>query len=420
MNSQVYIFYHYMPPDDVVSSVHFGDLCLGLAARGWKVSAYPSVRGCRDDKMRFPKCEDWHGVSIQRIWRPRFRQSSSIGRFINAIWMIAAWSLLALYPGKAPDIIVIGTDPVLSILVARFWKLIRPGTKVVHWCFDLYPEAAVADGLLPENGFSIRLIRSMLRSAYRSCSLIADLGPCMRRLLMGYTSAAQRDTLVPWALEEPSAPLPDEILERNEVFGDAKLALLYSGNFGRAHSYLDVLELADLLESDGAKLVFSVRGNREAELKAEAQNRRACVRFVDFAPSNKLRVRLACADIHVVTLRPEWTGTVVPSKFFGAISAGRPVLFCGSPDSSVARWISEFNIGWVLAPHNAQMIASAIRDYTRSKEFRTSMRERCWSTYQSHFSKEVQLDRWDMCLSALLDTRGAQQIPSKSLPAIEC
>ena len=31
---------------------------------------------------------------------------------------------------------------------------------------------------------------------------------------------------------------------------------------------------------------------------------------------------------------------MVPSKFFGALSMGRPVLFCGSPDSDIAYWIN--------------------------------------------------------------------------------
>ena len=61
-----------------------------------------------------------------------------------------------------------------------------------------------------------------------------------------------------------------------------------------------------------------------------------------------LEVRLSAADIHVVTLRDEWTGTVVPSKFFGALAVGRPVLFAGSPKSAVARWIVKHRVGWVL------------------------------------------------------------------------
>jgi len=53
-------------------------------------------------------------------------------------------------------------------------------------------------------------------------------------------------------------------------------------------------------------------------------------------------------------LSPSYTGAVVPSKFFGALAAGRPVLFEGSVDCSIARWIKEHRIGWVL-PTNAKI-----------------------------------------------------------------
>ncbi len=398
MKPRAYVFYQYMPPDDVVSAVHFGDLCSGLAARGWQVSAFPCIRSCRDPSQRFASFERWRGVMVRRIYRPGLRPSSGVGRMLNSLWMVAAWSLLALRPGAAPDVVIVGTDPPLSVLVALFWRLVRPGTRVAHWCFDLYPEVAAADGLISDNGPAAGLFRFFLRGAYGRCSLLADIGPCMRDLLLAYPSPARRETLVPWALIERAHPLATDMGERDSLFGRVRLALLYSGTFGRAHSYEGILDLAEALRNDGVGLVFSIRGNREAELRAEVRSRRSGITFVDFAPEERLQARLACADVHIVSLRPEWTGMVVPSKFFGAISAGRPVLFLGSERSSIARWIQQFQIGWVLAPSNVAEVASALRDYASSGEQQTVMRERCCSVYAQHFAREVQIDRWDLLL----------------------
>src|SRR5947199_2264023 len=87
----VHILYHYFYPDDVVSGIHFADLASGLASRGWRVTALPCNRGCRDETRTYCREEYWQGVHILRIWRPRFRQGSSIGRLLNAAWMITAW-----------------------------------------------------------------------------------------------------------------------------------------------------------------------------------------------------------------------------------------------------------------------------------------------------------------------------------------
>lgn len=397
-----FVLYHYFPPDDVVSAVHFGELCSGLVQHGWQVTAYPCVWGCRDDSVRFPLTDRWQDVSIRRLWRPRFRQASGLGRLLNAIWMIASWCLLALHRNSHPDVLLVGTDPVLSILVARFWKLFRPKTKIVHWCFDLYPEAAIADGLLTANGFLARVITSNLRAAYRACSIIVDLGPCMRRLLLEYPSDARRETLVPWALDEPTAPLPPDSPERDHIFGNTQLALFYSGSFGRAHSYSEILDLAGLLEPKNIKVAFSVRGNRESELLAAVHNRRMGIRFVPFATADKLAARMACADVHIVSLRQEWTGIVVPSKFFGALSAGRPILFSGSSDSSITHWIRTHQIGWVLNAGNISQVAVQLLEYAESPAQQKAMQERCFVVYQRNFSKVVQIERWNQILRSLL------------------
>jgi glycosyltransferase involved in cell wall biosynthesis len=396
------ILYHYFPPDDIVSAVHLGDLASGLTNCGWHVSAHPCIWSSDDQGIRYKSHEVWQGVSVTRIWRPNLRQASDAGRFLNAAWMIFRWSLLAITLKPRPDVLLIGTDPILSLSVARIWKLFRSQTKVVHWCFDIYPEAAVADGLLPRRGLLTRFFAALMASAYRQCSLIVDLGPCMRALLLKYPSRAKRETIVPWAFEEPDAPLPMAVSERLAVFGNARLALLYSGSFGRAHSYKEILDLAELLHPRGAKLVFSVRGKRQEELKKAVEHRNAGIGFVPFAPSDKLQDRLACADIHVVTLRSDWTGMVVPSKFFGALAAGRPILFVGAPDSSLARWIQEFEIGWVLTSENLHQVSEQLLLYMESTEKIAAMQQRCFRVYQQFFSRATQIQKFDQSLRSLL------------------
>ena len=316
--------------------------------------------------------------------------------------MFIRWSVLAVTLRPRPDVLLVGTDPILSATVAFFWKLFAPRTKIAHWCFDLYPEAAIADGLLPPHGFFARVFRRLMRSAYRKCDLIADLGPCMRHLLLRYPSKALRETMVPWAIDEPDAPLPVSASERALLFADAPLTLLYSGGFGRAHSYEEILNLAEMLRPHGGKLVFSVRGKRQMELRQAVKERNAPVEFVPVASQDKLQDRLGCADIHVVTLRSAWTGMVVPSKFFGALSAGRPILFAGDPESSLAQWIQEFRVGWVLTGENLQQVGRELLDYASSSQKIDTMQKRCFAVYRVQFSRQEQIDHWDRSLKSLL------------------
>ena len=401
---RVTVLYHYFYPDDVVSARHFSDLCEGLQQRGWEVVAKPCHRGCRDEAATYPRVETWKGIFIRRVWRPAFIQATGRGRLLNAVWMIAFWTLSCRRVSRTRrEAMIVGTDPILSVMVARFWKFFKPSCRIAHWCFDLYPEAAVAEGMFrPESRF-IRFLKRRLKKAYASCDLIVDLGPCMAELLAKYRSPAGTETLVPWALVEPAEPVEPDPPTRRELFGETSLGLLYSGSFGRAHSCEEFVDLARVLRGDsGIQFNFAARGNRFEELKASVPPEDSNIRFAGFAPESELEKRLGACDIHMVSLRPEWTGTVVPSKFFGALATGRVVLFSGSPKSAIARWIEEYRVGWVLTPDNLPAVADALRKLAADPTELRAMHARCHAVYQRHFRKSLILDRWDASLKQMV------------------
>ena len=392
--ARVFVFYQYLYPDSNVSSIHLSELCSDLVERGWQVNAYPSNRNVETQEADYKSLETWHGVQLRRVWRPSFSRASALGRILNAAWMIARWSVVSFRLREIPDAIIIGTDPILSVFLARVWRFTRPTTLIAHWCFDLYPEAAYADGILKEDGFVSKVLHGLLKPCYGACNLIADIGPCMREQLVKYGDSWESSTMVPWALSEPKSPLPISHDERKTIFGSATLALMYSGSFGRAHSFEDMLELMRYLEVDSVRLAMSVKGQRESALRAAASNLKN-VSFVPFASNEDLNDRLAATDIHVVSLREKWTGMVIPSKFFGALAIGRPVLFCGSGGSSLALWIREYGLGWVLEPGNAAEVAAELRNVIANPASLADIRERCHRVYHQHFSRQITVDRWD-------------------------
>jgi colanic acid biosynthesis glycosyl transferase WcaI len=397
------LLYHYFHPDDVVSARLYSDLAEGLVWRGWDVTAVPCQRECRNSEAVHPLAETWQGVRVRRVWRPAFRQSANRGRAINAAWMLAAWAgAAATLPPRRREVVVVGTDPVFGVLAALPWKAVRRRTGVVHWCHDLYPEAAIAEGMVRASSPAIRVLRRVLAAAYRRCDVVADLGPCMRGLLASYGTGAHVATLTPWALVEPPTPVEPDPATRRELFGNSTIGLLYSGSFGRAHCYDDFLKLARAMRGDPVRLCFAGRGNRADELRAAVTTEDTNVSFAGFAPEAELERRLGACDLHLVSLRPEWTGAVVPSKFFGALAAGRGVVFAGSPDSAIARWVAEYQVGWVLTPATLPGVAAELRRLAADPTALFALRARCHAVYHEHFSKSCQLDRWDAVLRAVI------------------
>jgi colanic acid biosynthesis glycosyl transferase WcaI len=407
--------YHYFHPDDVVSARHFSQFCQELVARGWQVEALPCNTGCRDETVVYERAEEWSGISIRRVWRPHFRQASSVGRVLNAAWMIAAWStgIVGRRNGTTPHVLLIGTDPVLSVLVSWAVKRFRPAIRVAHWCYDLYPEAASAEGILRETSLPVLLLKRLLRAAYGACDLVADLGSCMRTRLEAYGHHCRKVTLVPWALSEPQNVLAPDNQTRAQLFGKAAIGLLYSGNFGRAHSYEEILDLARLLRGESVHFCFGVRGNRVEELRTAVRQDDGNVSFAGFAPESELAKRLTAADVHLVSLRPSWTGVVVPSKFFGSLAAGRPVIFAGSRDAAVARWIETYGVGWILDPGSVRKVAADLKRMVQSPDELLCLQRRCHEVYHAHFSRRRIMDCWDTELRALL----GREVTKNGIPA---
>ncbi len=390
---KILVLYHYYWPDDVVSAAQFTDLCEGLAQRDWEVRVWPSNRPCHTPHRKPPimgetdryttRFEERDGVAIKRVWRPSFHQHSMIGRVLNAVWMLKYWWLrLLLNPPIKPDVILIGSDPLFSVILAPWLKLLRPKAQIAHWCFDLYPEAAIADGVVGEGNPLVKIVKWMMKGGYQKCDLVADLGSCMRERLRAY-EPRKSETLTPWALEEPPEPLGFDREERALLFGDAPLGLLYSGSFGRAHEFYLTLKLARKLHSK-AMINYGVRGSRLEELKLAINQEDTNVRISNFAPPEKLSARLCAPDIHIVSLRPEWEGIVVPSKFFGALAVGRPVLFEGPEKSAISQWIKEHQVGWVLKPGNLAEVAEDLALFWGM----SGGRRRCSST-ATRFTKPV-------------------------------
>ena len=48
------------------------------------------------------------------------------------------------------------------------------------------------------------------------------------------------------------------------------------------------------------------------------------VDFRPYQPRERLAESLSCADVHLVKLRPEMEGLIVPGKVYGILAVGRP------------------------------------------------------------------------------------------------
>ncbi|HXJ22821.1 MAG TPA: glycosyltransferase [Polyangia bacterium] len=401
------VLYHFFHPDQVVSARIFSDFAAEQARRGWDVTALTTNRSL-DEAVHYDRTETWNGVHIQRVFRPAWTQKRPVPRLGNSAWTLAAWFARAVQLGPF-DTVVVGSDPSFAASLAIPLRAAWPRTPIIHWCLDVFPDAGEA-----EWKGATRLLsppaRALMSAAYRCCDVVVDLGPCMRRRLERYGGSPQRETLTPWALVEPDLPAAPDPAVRRELFGDAKLGLLYAGSMSRSHDFESLLALARACRAragDDVAVCFACTGTNLPALKAAVRPDDTNVRFAPFADEAVIQRRFEAADFHLGSLRPDFTGIVVPSKFFAALAVGRPFIFAGAADAAIAQWIRELDVGFVLEPSAVDDVASQLTRLARDPAGMQASRDRALAAYRTRFSKQLINERWARLLERMRQGRPA-------------
>jgi glycosyltransferase involved in cell wall biosynthesis len=389
------VLYHFFHPDPVVSARIFSDFAAEQAARGWDVTALTCNRSHGDDTAVFPPAEEWNGVHIRRVFRPNWSQKKPLPRLGNSAWTLSAWFVEAQRLG-AFDAIVVGSDPSFAASIAIPLRAARPKTPIIHWCLDVFPDAGEAEWT-----GATRLLsppaRAIMSAAYRCCDVVVDLGSCMRTRLERYGGSPRRETFTPWALVEPEAPAEPDPAVRRDLFGDAKIGLLYAGSMSRSHDFESLLALARACRAragDEIAMTFACTGTNLPRLEAAVRPDDTNIRFAPFADEAVVQRRFEAADFHLGSLRPDFTGIVVPSKFFAALAVARPFIFAGRADAAISGWIREHDVGFVLEPGQVDEVAARLVALKDDPAGVRAGRTRALDAYRRNFSKRLVNDRW--------------------------
>lgn len=103
-----------------------------------------------------------------------------------------------------------------------------------------------------------------------------------------------------------------------------------------------------------------------AWIEAEGKKRGlANILFKPHQPRERLRLHLARPDVHLISLKPELEGLIVPSKFYGIAAAGRPTLFIGDTDGEIPKILRHSSSGYTISIGDSEDLANRIREMSR-------------------------------------------------------
>ena len=345
--------------------------------------------------------EEHEGVEIVRVSSTAFDRSSLPLRALNyATYLLG--SLRTGLTAAPPDVVLCMTDPPViadvALVVAR-----RFDAPVVVVSQDVFPEIAIELRRL-ENKIVIEVLRGLIRLYLQRADRVVAIGETMRLRLEGKGAIPERLRVIPnWVDSTALTPQPhDNEWSREQEF-EGRFVVMHSGNVGHAQN-LDALVRATTFLRDLDRLTVAVvgEGSRRAELVALAELLETdAVRFLPYQPRSALSESLSAASIHVVGLAKGLSGYVVPSRLYGILSVGRPVIVAADRDSETAQLVERVECGVVVPPGRPELLAAAIRKAYEGELPLEEMGKRAREYVTEEADRTVAIDRYRRLLAEL-------------------
>ncbi len=392
-------FFH---PDESATGQLLSDLAWGLADAGIDVHIVCCRHRYEGAGEPLAAHERIRGVTIHRVWTTRFGRGTLGGRALDYLTFYVSCFVMLLHSTRRGDILVAKTDPPLIGLVVAAAAWLKGGV-LVNWLQDVFPEVATRLGTVALPGWADRLLCALRDASWRAAHMNVVIGARMLEYLVVRGISAGRIRVVEnWALTAGTPPShPQDSALRTELGLDAEFIVGYSGNMGRAHEYAVFMQAARaLVEMPAIQFVFIGGGVHMRALRAlavDAPN----MRFLGYRPREALADSLAAADVHLVSLRPELEGLIVPSKFYGILAAGRPVIFVGDPQGELARVIQDSGSGVVVRAGDGAALAAAIVDLHRCAERREAMGRNARELLGGRFDLPRAIANWRAVIAEL-------------------
>jgi glycosyltransferase involved in cell wall biosynthesis len=403
ISQRIVLVNRYYDPDQSATSQMLTDLARGLAASGYETHVVCSRQLYDDAAERLATNEVRFGVRVHRVATTRFGRDRLAGRVMDyaSFYFTCGFMLLKLL--QRGDVLVAKTDPpLLSILAAPIARIKH--AALINWQQDVFPEVASHLGANPLPRWLDQCLRRVRDASLKAAKMNVVIGVRMREYLAARGILEDKlcviENWVDGEMIKPKATTASALRARFDLID--RFIVCYSGNLGRAHEFGTLLAAAQMLEGD-SHIIFLIIGGgakMDALKRAVAEHGLDSFRFLSYQPRDTLEDSLAAADVHLVSLLPALEGLIVPSKVYGILAAGRPLIFIGDADGEIGRVIDRAKCGRVLSVGDAAGLRDVLRNLEADPEGLVHMGARARRLFGEEYGLPRALERWIAVIEA--------------------
>ena len=386
MKENILVIQQHFYPEVAATGQLLLDLCEDLVKTGYKVKVItgnPTEIPQEIQRRNILRKENYKGIEIFRLKNTTFNKYRMAGRVLNYLTFHFLVFFQALFSEKPDLVFVLSTPPFVSFygIMLKIFK----GSKVIYNVQDLFPDLAVELDKLKNKQF-IGFLKKLSELIVRKVDRVVVVGEYMERKikeeLLGRTrasvgaSASANDHIITihnWADGKKVKVLRWEnnyLKKRWDLEG--KFVVLYSGNIGYLHEFDTIIAAAENLAKKGMKeivFVFIGEGIKKNYIKGKVREKDLKnVLLFPYQPRKMLTYSLGLADVSLVTLEKGFEGMVVPSKIYGILASGRPMIGIIGRESEINEIIREGRCGRIVKIGDGKTLSGAIIEYYKNPQ----------------------------------------------------
>ncbi len=330
---------------------------------------------------------------------PRLQMQRRILNYLSYVALAVPRALLA-----PCDVVLAMTDPPFQGIVGAFVALLK-GKPYIYNIRDLYPDMALGGALVPP-GMLARIWEQLHRWALKRATRVIVLGEDMRARIIRKGVEPSRVVVVRDGAEIPSANAPAAASDAEvmrAIRGDAHFVLVHAGNLGFYGAWDTLILAAKRLASDGVRLVFVGDGAQRQQVEAKAAGA-ANIVFLPFFPGSKIPSVLAAADAHVITIKRGLEGVVVPSKLYGILAAGKPIVALAPSETDVAALGTKQGFAVCCDPDDPEEMVTAVRALATNKSLTDAM-EKAARTAAPGYDRVREAEKFEQIVDGIFSAK---------------
>lgn len=368
-------------PDGVSTAEIVSELAEDLARRGHQVTVLttePHYNLDPEARANQTLRRWWRGVFHTStyngipVWHTKMRPKGerALGRIFDYMIFHAISIILGMFAIGRQDV-VFAVSPPLTIGLVGWVLALFKRAKLVYNVQELYPDTAIAVGVLKERSPITTILKWMERFIYkRACALAVICQPFAESIAAKRIDPRKIHVIPNFVDTEFMQPGSKNNPLAKELGLVDKFVVLYAGNIGMTQSFDTLLDVARRLQND-ADIAFLIVGDgaRRSHVEAQVrQHRLANVTLLPYQPRSRVPDIYATSDLCLVPLMAGTAKTTLPSKLYTIMASGRPALVAADEDSDLVHTLKKARCGIAVKPDDVEALYNGIRQAFENRE----------------------------------------------------